>query len=160
MKRQALCALFCQPYFKDAVKHFYNTDGNIQHFILREDGTAVMMVHPAIVAWHHGGNFQGKSVNQISIGVALEGKHSDKPFQSQMESLVTLLRNLKEEYQIKFIFGRQQLKICKAPGRRVDWDLLREHSLSNVYDKAKVIAPDWRDFWGEHEIPGYLTDFP
>jgi N-acetylmuramoyl-L-alanine amidase len=72
------------------------------HYLIARDGTIYYLVDELARAWHAGDSYWGGSrdLNSASIGVELDND-GDEPFAGpQIESLLTLLADLKERYKI------------------------------------------------------------
>ncbi len=88
------------------------------HFLVRRDGAVIQFVPVERRAWHAGASaWRGRSrCNDFSVGIELEGCE-DEPFEpAQYESLVSLLRQLRNTLPIRDIAAHSDV----APGRKTD----------------------------------------
>jgi AmpD protein len=88
------------------------------HFLIRRDGSVVQFVPPERRAWHAGASsWRGRSrCNDFSVGIELEGCE-EEPFEpAQYESLISLIRNLRNSLPIRDIAAHSDV----APGRKTD----------------------------------------
>jgi len=103
------------------------------HYLIARDGTVYYLVDELDRAWHAGDSYWGGSrdFNSASIGIELDN-NGEEPFtEPQIESLLTLLADLKERYKIPAanFLGHGDI----APGRKTDpsgrfpWKRLAEH---------------------------------
>ncbi len=98
-----------------------NDDSNISyHYIVDTDGEIYQMVKEADKAWHAGkSSFRGnRSVNAISLGVALVGAGKEKFTDEQYKSVAWLCDMLRKKYAIQddYIVGHKDV----APTRKID----------------------------------------
>jgi AmpD protein len=114
------------PYFKQI--HLMEVSA---HALIRRDGSIIQFVPFDKRAWHAGEScYQGKQrCNDFSIGIELEGTDTDPFEQCQYETLVELIKVLREHYPSitpQRIAGHSDI----APGRKTDpgsgfdWDKL------------------------------------
>ncbi len=90
------------------------------HFLIARDGTIYYLVDELDRAWHAGDSYWGGSrdLNSASIGIELDN-NGEEPFaKPQVESLLTLLADLKERYKIPVanFLGHGDV----APARKTD----------------------------------------
>ena len=101
------------PYFRE-ICHLKVS----AHFLVRRDGSVVRFVAPERRAWHAGvSSWRGRErCNDFSIGIELEGVE-EEPFESrQYEALVSLIRQLQQQFPIRDIAAHSDV----APGRKTD----------------------------------------
>jgi AmpD protein len=88
------------------------------HFLVRRDGSVVQFVPVERRAWHAGVSaWRGRSrCNDFSVGIELEGTE-EAPFEpAQYESLISLIRQLRNSLPIRHIAAHSDV----APGRKTD----------------------------------------
>src|ERR1700741_635611 len=116
------------------------------HYVICKDGTVHHMLHDYFRAWHGGLSKWGNTtdINSSSIGIELDNNGFEPFPESQINSLIVLLGNLKNAYSIppgNFI-GHGDI----APGRKVDpniyfpWKQLADSSFGNWFDDTTGIA--------------------
>ncbi len=102
------------------------------HYVICRDGTIHHMLNDYLRAWHGGAAKWGNvtDINSASIGIELDNNGTEAFSETQINSLVQLLENLKKAYNIptgNFI-GHADI----APARKVDpslffpWKILPE----------------------------------
>jgi N-acetylmuramoyl-L-alanine amidase len=110
------------------------------HYVICKDGTVHHMLHDYFRAWHGGASKWGNTtdINSSSIGIELDNNGFEPFPEEQINSLIILLRKLKNAYSIpsaNFI-GHGDI----APGRKVDpnihfpWKQLADSSYGNWFD--------------------------
>ncbi|GGF19072.1 N-acetylmuramoyl-L-alanine amidase [Echinicola rosea] len=129
------------------------------HYVISRDGTIVQMLNDYLRSWHAGRGKWGHDtdLNSSSLGIELDNNGSEPFTDAQIESLIKLLKRLKEDYNIpaaNFI-GHADL----APGRKVDpsvhfpWKRLAEQGFGYWYDDFLLM---------EIDVPtggaGYITE--
>src|SRR5680860_175168 len=121
------------------------------HYVIGKNGTIYNMLNDYYRAWHGGVGKWGNNtdLNSSSIGIELDNNGKEEFSKLQIESLLKLLKVLKEKYTIpdaNFI-GHSDI----APSRKVDpnpnfpWKILAEEGYGLWYDELL-------------EIPGTLND--
>jgi len=117
---KAVIDLFTNRLDWDAHPYFQEIRG-LQvsaHFFIRRDGEPIQFVPCGLRAWHAGASsWQGQErCNDFSIGIELEGT-DDRPFtEAQYDTLVPLVRSLRQAYPIEAVTGHSDI----APGRKTD----------------------------------------
>ena len=88
------------------------------HFVIRRDGELVQYVSTERRAWHAGrSQWAGRdNVNDVSIGIELEGLEGGLFEPVQYRALASLLRALRRHYPITQVVGHEHV----APGRKCD----------------------------------------
>lgn len=88
------------------------------HFLIRRDGEVIQFVSCLNRAWHAGvSNWQGREqCNDFSIGIELEGSDFEAFEPKQYQTLIALVKKLKQAYPIEHIVGHSDI----APGRKTD----------------------------------------
>jgi N-acetylmuramoyl-L-alanine amidase len=110
------------------------------HYVICKDGTIHHMLNDYLRAWHGGVSRWGSitDINSVSLGIELDNNGFEEFSESQITSLLTLLANLKKNYNIptpNFI-GHSDI----APARKQDpnvkfpWKRLAESGYGNWYD--------------------------
>lgn len=118
------------------------------HYVISRDGTVVQMLNDYLRSWHAGRGSWGNDtdLNSSSIGIELDNNGMEYFTDKQIESLIQVLKVLKEKYNIptaNFI-GHADL----APGRKVDpseyfpWKKLADAGFGHWYDE-KILQPDY-----------------
>lgn len=114
------------------------------HYVVGRDGEIVQMLNDYLRSWHAGRGRWGNDtdLNSASIGIELDNNGSEPFTQTQIESLLILLKRLKWKYGIptaNFI-GHSDI----APLRKVDpstyfpWRKLAEEGYGLWYDEAEI----------------------
>ncbi|QDH79286.1 N-acetylmuramoyl-L-alanine amidase [Echinicola soli] len=110
------------------------------HYVIGRDGAVVQMLNDYLRSWHAGKGMWGHDtdLNSSSIGIELDNNGREPFAEAQIESLLKLLKRLKEGYNIptaNFI-GHADI----APSRKVDpsahfpWKKLAEEGFGIWYD--------------------------
>lgn len=90
------------------------------HYVVSRDGETYQMLGDMYRAWHAGVGAWGRNteMNSSSIGIELDNNGQEEFSDEQIESLLKLLKELKEKYNIpaQNFIGHSDL----APGRKVD----------------------------------------
>ena len=108
------------------------------HYVISRDGTVVQMLNDYLRAWHAGRGKWGHDtdLNSSSIGIELDNNGKEPFAEAQIQSLLKLLKSLKENYNIptaNFI-GHADI----APSRKSD---------PNIYFPWKRLADEGFGFW-------------
>ncbi len=117
------------------------------HYVICKDGTVHHMLNDYLRAWHAGAGTWGNltDINSSSIGIELDNNGFDSFPETQINSLLTVLISLKDQYNIpatNFI-GHADI----APTRKVDpnvhfpWKLLADKGFGLWYDTTGIIIP-------------------
>ncbi|WP_200975901.1 N-acetylmuramoyl-L-alanine amidase [Echinicola sp. 20G] len=118
------------------------------HYVVSKDGEIVQMLNDYLRSWHAGRGKWGHDtdLNSSSIGIELDNNGSEPFTEAQIESLLRLLKRLKEDYNIptaNFI-GHADI----APARKVDpsayfpWKRLAEEGYGLWYDDYLMMEID------------------
>lgn len=138
-----------QDSLAQTIKTFTLTRTQVSsHYVIGRDGTVVQMLNDYLRSWHAGRGRWGNDtdLNSSSIGIELDNNGSEFFPEEQIESLIKVLKSLKEKYSIptaNFI-GHADL----APGRKVDpsvyfpWKRLAEAGFGYWYDE-KLLQPEY-----------------
>ncbi len=131
------------------------------HYVIGKNGEIYQMLNDYYRAWHAGAGKWGNTtdLNSASLGIELDNNGFEPFSPLQINSLIKLLKVLKERYNIpaaNFI-GHSDI----APGRKVDpnpmfpWKLLAEEGFGLWYDEIEVpvIVLDGRPKTGNLNIP-------
>ncbi|MUP45088.1 N-acetylmuramoyl-L-alanine amidase [Gramella sp. BOM4] len=124
------------------------------HYVIDDNGEIYHMLNDYFRAWHGGVGKWGNTndLNSASIGIELDNDGKEEFSIAQINSLLKLLKELKEKYKIpqaNFI-GHSDI----APTRKVDphagfpWERLAEEGFGYWYDEEKV-----RDLVIEKDLP-------
>ncbi|WP_341849947.1 N-acetylmuramoyl-L-alanine amidase [Christiangramia oceanisediminis] len=114
------------------------------HYVIGDDGEIYHMLNDYFRAWHGGIGKWGNTndLNSASIGIELDNDGKEEFSIAQINSLIKLLKELKEKYKIpqaNFI-GHSDI----APTRKVDphagfpWKILAEEGFGHWYDEERV----------------------
>lgn len=114
------------------------------HYVIADNGEVYHMLNDYFRAWHGGSGKWGNTtdLNSTSIGIELDNDGYEKFSTAQINSLLTLLKDLKEEYKIpaENFIGHSDM----APSRKVDpnptfpWERLAEEGFGLWYDVETV----------------------
>ncbi|MGC1632187.1 MAG: N-acetylmuramoyl-L-alanine amidase, partial [Gelidibacter sp.] len=122
------------------------------HYVIGKNGEIYHMLNDFYRAWH-GGNSQWGSNNDLnssSIGIELDNNGFDEFSQLQIQSLINLLKDLKEKYKIpaaNFI-GHSDIAPTRKndPNRTFPWKELAKEGYGLWYDEIPVVdAPFLED---------------
>jgi N-acetylmuramoyl-L-alanine amidase len=136
------------------------------HYLIDEDGTVRALVPEGKRAWHAGlSSWHGETdINSYSIGIEIVNPGHEfgyRPFpHAQMESVLTLSREIMARNNIKYVLGHSDVapERKKDPGELFDWRFLAEggvglwpeitdadmreaeHVARNDYDAQKLLV--------------------
>ncbi len=133
------------------------------HYVICKDGTVQHMLNDYLRAWHAGNSKWGNvtDINSSSVGIELDNNGFDPFTESQINSLLLVLKTLKKKYTIpaaNFI-GHSDI----APSRKVDpsrffpWQQLAQNGFGNWYDTTNVKQPENFNALQALRIIGYDT---
>ncbi|GGZ28670.1 N-acetylmuramoyl-L-alanine amidase [Echinicola pacifica] len=118
------------------------------HYVVGRDGEVVQMLNDYLRAWHAGRGRWGQDtdLNSSSLGIELDNNGSEPFSEAQISSLLKLLHELKERYNIPAanIIGHSDI----APTRKVDpsplfpWKTLAENGYGLWYDDFMIMTVD------------------
>jgi N-acetylmuramoyl-L-alanine amidase len=131
------------------------------HYVICKDGTVHHMLNDYFRAWHAGLGSWGNltDINSSSIGIELDNNGFEVFPEKQIESLLNLLRALKNQYNIpdaNFI-GHSDI----APTRKVDpnvnfpWKTLSDNGFGLWYDTTGIELPPAFNALENLRIVGY-----
>lgn len=134
------------------------------HYLICKDGTIYQLVPDHARAWHAGVSRWGTitDMNSVSLGIELDNYGSEPFPDSQIESLITLLKTLQSRYNIlpTDILGHGDI----APGRKEDphclfpWQKLADEGLAIMPDKESYNnVPDYFHHVSALQFIGYDT---
>jgi len=93
------------------------------HYLLGRDGTIYQLVKEKNISYHAGQSQlpDGRmGLNSCSIGIELITSTEDAPTDAQLNSLVALVKDIKNRYKIKYVLRHSDI----APDRKTDpWNL-------------------------------------
>jgi len=133
------------------------------HYVICREGTIYHMLNDYLRAWHAGAGSWGKNtdINSASIGIELDNNGSEPFSDLQIQSLLLLLQDLKQKYNIpthNFI-GHADI----APRRKQDpniyfpWKKLADSGFGIWYDEYLADAPENFDYTAGLRLIGYDT---
>jgi N-acetylmuramoyl-L-alanine amidase len=133
------------------------------HYVICKDGTIHHMLNDYLRAWHAGNSKWGNvtDINSVSIGIELDNNGFEPFTETQINSLLQVLKKLKKENNIpaaNFI-GHSDI----APKRKVDpnkyfpWQQLAANGYGYWYDTAHVKIPEHFNAMQALRIIGYDT---
>jgi len=117
------------------------------HYVVSRDGTIYHMLNDYMRAWHAGTGKWGKDadINSSSIGIELDNNGSEPFAEAQITSLLKLLGNLKQNYNIptqNFIGHGDMAPTRKPdPGVYFPWKTLAEKGFGLWYDNTMDLPP-------------------
>lgn len=114
------------------------------HYVISDEGEVYHMLNDYFRAWHGGVGKWGNNtdLNSSSIGIELDNNGEENFSYAQINSLIDLLKNLKEKYNIpaENFIGHSDI----APTRKVDpnamfpWKKLAEEGFGLWYDSEEI----------------------
>lgn len=133
------------------------------HYVICKDGTVHHMLNDYLRAWHAGNGRWGglTDINSSSIGIELDNNGFEPFTETQINSLLVVLKVLKKNYAIppaNFI-GHADI----APTRKVDpnrffpWQQLAQNGFGYWYDTANTNTPQNFNAMQALRIIGYDT---
>lgn len=121
------------------------------HYLVARDGTIYYLVDELARAWHAGDSYWGgtRDLNSSSIGIELDNNGEEAFTEPQIESLLTLLADLKARYKIPAanFLGHGDVTPArrKDPGRRFPWKRLAEQGFGLWCEPPYPQVPDAPD---------------
>ncbi len=116
------------------------------HYVICKDGTVHHMLNDYLRAWQAGISSWGndKDINSSSVGIELDNNGFDSFPPSQINSLLTVLANLKKLYNIptaNFI-GHEDIAPTRKndPNVKFPWQLLSQNGYGLWYDDTTNIS--------------------
>jgi N-acetylmuramoyl-L-alanine amidase len=133
------------------------------HYVVAKNGKVFHMVNDYLRANHAGLGKWGSvtDMNSCSIGIEVDNNGSEPFTQNQIISLVSLLGQLKKNYNIpqaNFI-GHQDFapKRKPDPGPFFPWKIMAQHGFGYWSDDVLELAPDGFDYGIALKLMGYDT---
>ena len=118
------------------------------HYLINRKGEVVQMVNENMIAWHAGKSKWKNyiNLNDNSIGIELVNRGHEFGYQNfslrQINSLISLCKNLKKKYSIKkenFLGHSDIAPLRKTdPGEKFPWKKLNSYNLGNWYKISKI----------------------
>ena len=131
------------------------------HYVICRDGTIHHMLNDYLRAWHAGAGKWGNvtDVNSTSVGIELDNNGFEPFPDAQINSLLTVLKHLKKDYNIPVsnFIGHADI----APKRKVDpskyfpWQKLSQNGYGHWYDTVNVKLPENFNAMQSLRIIGY-----
>lgn len=131
------------------------------HYVIGRDGKIVQMVNDYLRAHHAGAGLWANStdLNSSSIGIELDNNGTSDPWtENQMASLITLLQQLKSNYNIpqqNFIGHMDFAPVRKNDPSRFPWERLAKEGFGFWYDTTLPTVPDDFDIKVGLRVIGY-----
>ncbi len=139
------------------------TDQTSAHYVIAKNGKAYHMVNDYLRANHAGVGKWGSvtDMNSCSIGIEIDNNGNEPFTDTQINSLLLLLAQLKKNYNIpqaNFI-GHQDFapKRKPDPGPFFPWKTLAQHGFGYWSDDVLELAPDGFDYTIALKLIGYDT---
>ena len=139
------------------------TDQTSAHYVIAKNGKVYHMVNDYLRANHAGvGKWASVTdMNSCSIGIEIDNNGNEPFTDTQINSLLLLLAQLKKNYNIpqaNFI-GHQDFapKRKPDPGPFFPWKTLAQHSFGYWSDDVLELAPDGFDYIIALKLIGYDT---
>lgn len=115
-----------EKYNTDLVIKQFEKYGVSSHYLINRDGKVYLLVEENNVAFHAGKSElpNGQTnVNTCSIGIEIITSFDEGPTESQINSAIKLIKEIKKKHQIKYILRHSDI----AQGRKTDpwnfdWD--------------------------------------
>jgi N-acetylmuramoyl-L-alanine amidase len=133
------------------------------HYVVAKNGKVFHMVNDYLRANHAGVGKWGSvtDMNSCSIGIEVDNNGSEPFTENQIISLVSLLGQLKKNYNIpqaNFI-GHQDFapKRKPDPGPLFPWKIMAQHGFGYWSDDVLELAPDGFDYAIALKLIGYDT---
>jgi N-acetylmuramoyl-L-alanine amidase len=133
------------------------------HYVICKDGTINHMLNDYLRAWHAGNSKWGNvtDINSVSIGIELDNNGFEPFTETQINSLLLVLKKLKKDNNIPVanFIGHADI----APKRKVDpnkyfpWQQLAANGFGHWYDTANVKLPENFNAIQALRIIGYDT---
>ncbi|MCJ8210567.1 N-acetylmuramoyl-L-alanine amidase [Mucilaginibacter sp. RS28] len=133
------------------------------HYVVGKDGSIIHMLNDYLRSWHAGVSRWGSvtDMNSCSIGIEIDNNGNEPFTEPQIKSLLTLLAQLKRQYNIPQgnFLGHADI----APGRKPDpgqyfpWKRLAEKGFGYWSDDILVPAPANFDYLTALRLIGYDT---
>ena len=110
------------------------------HFVVRANGT-IERGRPELAIGAHAGS----AGNGDSIGVVLTGNfETGKPTAAQMDSLASLIKDLRSRYGNLAVIGHKDVMATACPGKNFPWDELRKRlEDEEMIYKTLNDVPEW-----------------
>ena len=129
----------------EAIKRLCDFKSKVSsHYFIKNNGQVLNLVPDLYKAWHAGnsGWKKFKSLNNYSIGIEINNPGHEngyrKFYSQQIQSLIKLLRFLKNKYNIKKqnILGHSDISPNRKqdPGEKFPWDKLAKKKLCNWHN--------------------------
>jgi N-acetylmuramoyl-L-alanine amidase len=146
-----------------------NAQGPVSaHYLVGKDGHVYQLVSESRRAWHAGGGSWGNvtDLNSASIGIELDNDgHSDFP-PGQIQSLVSLLREVCDRQGIPYrqVIGHADLAPARKtdPGVRFPWQQLAQAGFGRwpTPETLRLQVPPGFDAWLALRALGYRMNTP
>lgn len=155
--------------FEEVLAEFTKPGGReaSSHYVICKDGTVYHMLNDLLRSHHAGDSKWGNTtdLNSSSIGIEIVNNGKDPYTDEQMNSLLTLLQRLKNQYRIpdaNFIGHGDIAPTRKAdPSRLFPWKMLSENGFGLWYnDTTNVVVPETFDYMMALRIVGYDISSP
>lgn len=153
-----------QDSMAQTIKTFTLTKTQVSsHYVISEDGKIVQMLNDYLRAWHAGSGTWGKNtdINSCSIGIELDNNGFEPFSESQIESLLSLLKKLGKDYNIppQNFIGHSDIAPTRKndPSKMFPWQRLSENGFGLWQEGELITAPKNFDATVGLKIIGYDT---
>jgi N-acetyl-anhydromuramyl-L-alanine amidase AmpD len=135
------------PFLLENIISVYRAYGVSAHYIIDRKGNVFSLVDERNISFHAGASIfpdgATHGANERSIGIELMTNFYASPTDAQMESLVKLVANIKQRYNIKYVLRHSDI----APERKTDpWNFDWETFLEKLKFTNKRIILNFLPF--------------
>ena len=113
----------------DLVIKQFSTYGVSAHYVIGRDGTVYQLVDEKDNSYHAGKSSLPDgttNVNSCSIGIEIMTSYTESPTEKQVQSLLTLINQLKKRYSIKYVLRHSDIApVRKTDPWNFDWDAFK-----------------------------------
>ena len=117
-------------YDIDLVLKQFSTYKVSAHYVIGRDGVIYKVVDEKNVSYHAGKSSlpDGRTdVNSCSIGIEIMTSYKESPTEQQVNSLITLINNIKKRHTINYIFRHSDIApVRKTDPWNMDWKLFQQ----------------------------------
>ena len=117
-------------YDIDLVLKQFSTYKVSAHYVIGRDGVVYKVVDEKNVSYHAGKSSlpDGRTdVNSCSIGIEIMTSYKESPTEQQVNSLITLINNIKKRHTINYILRHSDIApVRKTDPWNMDWKLFQQ----------------------------------